>query len=308
MRKEPSMAQLYTLPLAGENEVFSIYGLRDLDGNGTLEDRHSGWDIRPPKVGGRVPEFTAQAPAAGAVDWVQTWDGHTKTGSQSYGNACRVKTPEGVYVYAAHMTAREVTKGQTVAGGQVLGQYGAKTTGNSGGPHVHIEMRAGGTSTAKRACPGEFFGIANTKDVVYHRERMEVATVGLLTCTKANYRWREGAGTDWPLFKDKNNGAQMYCRVGVIYRVYATATVAGQLWCQVTPPAGCITKGKAPALWVSAACGSYQPKAEPAKPEPGPGPVDWDSAGNDFVVTASAGDRAELREVCERLGLPVKNA
>ena len=88
------MAQLYTLPLAGENEVFSIYGLRALDGNGTLEDRHGGWDIRPPKVSGTVPVFEAQAPAAGTVDWVQTWDGKTKTG-------------------------------------------------NSGGVHVHVEMRDG---------------------------------------------------------------------------------------------------------------------------------------------------------------------
>ena len=298
------MAQIYTLPLAGENEVFSIYGKRDLDGNGTLEDTHGGWDIRPPKVSGAVPVFDAQAPASGTVDWVQTWDGKTKTGNMSYGTAARFKTAEGVYVYAAHMTTRYVKKPQKVAAGTVLGHYGAKTTGASGGPHIHVEMRDGGTSTAKRACPGEFFGLANAKDVTYHRERMEAAVIGHLSCTKADYRWREGAGTDKPLYRDKNNGAGMYCRKGVIYRVYGTATVAGQLWCQVTPPASCITKGSAPALWVSAACGSYEPKANAANPND---TANWDADGNDFVVTASRGDRAALRRLCEDGQLPVRN-
>lgn len=36
--------------------------------------------------------------------------------------------------------------------------------------------------------------------------------------------------------------------------------------------------------------------------------VDWDASGNDFIITASKGDRPALREVCERLQLPVKNA
>lgn len=299
------MAQIYTLPLAGENEVFSIFGKRDLDGNGTLENDHGGWDIRPPKVNGAVPVFDAQAPATGTIDWVQTWDGKTKTGSMSYGTAARIKTAENVYIYAGHMTTRYVKKAQKVTAGAALGHWGAKTTGNSYGPHDHVEFRDGGTGTAKRACPGEFFGLPNVKDVTWHRERMEAAVIGYLTCQKASYRWREGAGTDKPLFKDKNNGAQMYCRKGVVYRVYATATAAGQLWCQVTPPASCIVKGSAPALWVSAECGSYEPKANAANPHD---TANWDAEGNDFVVTASKGDRPALRALCEAGQLYVRNA
>lgn len=36
--------------------------------------------------------------------------------------------------------------------------------------------------------------------------------------------------------------------------------------------------------------------------------ADWDAAGNDFIVTASKGDREALRKVCAERKLPVKNA
>ena len=35
--------------------------------------------------------------------------------------------------------------------------------------------------------------------------------------------------------------------------------------------------------------------------------VDWNAEGNRFIITASKGDRPDLREVVERLNLPAEN-
>lgn len=252
------MAQLHNLPFAGDNELFSIYGWRDLNGDGRMDNKHGGWDIRPPKVGGVVPTKTGEAPCVGYVDWRQVFNKTTSANdSTSYGNCVRLKAEGAIYAYMAHLYTIALAFGQGVAQGQAVGQYGPRTTGNSGGVHCHLEYRVGGTATARRVCPGELLGISNTKDVTYNREKIDAAKVGLLTCTEDAYRWRLGAGTDKALFKDSNNGAGATCHADAIYRVYATETTGGQLWCQITPPASCITKGSAPACWVSAACGSY---------------------------------------------------
>lgn len=48
----------------------------------------------------------------------------------------------GTEIYYAHQSAINVKIGQTVTGGQMIGRVGA--TGNTTGPHVHIEVRPGG--------------------------------------------------------------------------------------------------------------------------------------------------------------------
>lgn len=293
------MAQLHTLPFAGSNEVYSLFGWRDLSGNGKFDNKHGGWDIRPPKVGGVVPTATGQACCAGAVDWKQVYNAvTTRNDSTSYGNAVRIKTTEGVYCYMAHLYNHALAKGQQVQRGAAVGQYGPKTTGNSGGVHCHLEYRVGGTGTGQRVCPGEVLGISNTKDVVYDREAMEAHVVGYLRCTKDAYRWRLGAGTDKALYKDANNGAGAYCHAGVIYRVYATAIAGGVVWCQITPPQSCITRGTAPACWVSSQCGVYEAKAVPV-----PAPAKMQRC---TVTPATVDGYVEMARVFASLKLPMQ--
>lgn len=81
---------------------------------------------------------------AGVVDWVQKWDGKTRTGNQSYGNLVRIrcnakykgKTVRCLY---AHLMAVYVTVGDQISDGQMIGLSG--NTGNSTGPHLHFEVQ-----------------------------------------------------------------------------------------------------------------------------------------------------------------------
>lgn len=102
---------------------------------------HNAIDLRA-TVG--TPVFAAEG---GTVDWVQKWDGSTKTGNQSYGNLVRVlhQPYNGgkMQTYYAHLNSTVVTEGQTVQEGELLGFAG--NTGNSFGSHLHFEVRLNGT-------------------------------------------------------------------------------------------------------------------------------------------------------------------
>lgn len=60
----------------------------------------------------------------------------------SYGN--HIKIDNGVYVFLyAHLSSMNVKAGDTVRAGQTIGRVG--NTGKSTGPHLHFEMRVGGS-------------------------------------------------------------------------------------------------------------------------------------------------------------------
>jgi murein DD-endopeptidase MepM/ murein hydrolase activator NlpD len=66
----------------------------------------------------------------------------TETGyAGSYGNRTIETLPDGTELWYAHQNAFEVGVGDHVVPGQVIGQVGS--TGNTTGPHVHIEVRPG---------------------------------------------------------------------------------------------------------------------------------------------------------------------
>lgn len=253
---------LYTLPFEGQNQIFSIYGWRDLNGDGKYDNKHGGWDIRPPKQNGVVPTKKAQWPCDGKIDWV--WNCQTvnsSSGNDSYGIARRIITPEnGIYLLQAHMASAAKSSGDVKAG-DIAGTYGPRTTGNSGGVHDHVEIRVGGTASTYRKCPGSVFGLTNTKDVTYDREKMDELCIGYLDCMESDYQWRTGPGTSHEPYKDANNGSKMYTIKGVTYRVYDIRTVDGVKWCQITPGPECITNGKATVCWVSSKCGTLTAKA-----------------------------------------------
>jgi murein DD-endopeptidase MepM/ murein hydrolase activator NlpD len=59
----------------------------------------------------------------------------------AYGNKTVVLLDDGTELWYAHQTAFAVHVGETVVGGQLIGYVGS--TGNTTGPHVHIEVRPG---------------------------------------------------------------------------------------------------------------------------------------------------------------------
>jgi murein DD-endopeptidase MepM/ murein hydrolase activator NlpD len=60
-----------------------------------------------------------------------------------YGNLVRIQANSGRIDYYGHMTAFAVGRGDVVQAGQVIGYVGS--TGYSTGPHLHFEVRVGGT-------------------------------------------------------------------------------------------------------------------------------------------------------------------
>ena len=85
----------------------------------------------------------------GTVDQTQNWDGHTKTGMQSYGNMVRIKHApyqgKTLQTRYAHLSSYCVKVGQKVKEGELIGYSGV--TGNVFGAHLHFEVILNGKRT-----------------------------------------------------------------------------------------------------------------------------------------------------------------
>lgn len=85
----------------------------------------------------------------GTVDQVQGWDGHTRTGMQSYGNMVRIRHADykskTLQTRYAHLSSYCVKYGQRVKEGEIIGFSGI--TGNVFGAHLHFEVILGGKRT-----------------------------------------------------------------------------------------------------------------------------------------------------------------
>ena len=105
----------------------------------------------------------------GTVDQVQDWDGHTKTGMQSYGNMVRLKHApyEGkpLQTRYAHLSRYCVKLGQQVKEGDLIGYSG--TTGNVFGAHLHFEVILNGMRTNPLVWLDSDFTTANGRVFTY---------------------------------------------------------------------------------------------------------------------------------------------
>lgn len=95
---------------------------------------------------------TVVAADGGVVNWVQYWDGYSTWGNQSYGNCIRITHGDGRYTLYAHLSQINVVNGQTVSKGQTIGAVGS--TGNSTGPHLHMEIVQNGYGIDPRTVYG----------------------------------------------------------------------------------------------------------------------------------------------------------
>ncbi len=96
--------------------------------NSTLNTRHTGWDIRS-TLGTPV-----MASAAGRVVYAGMMD--------IRGSYVMIDHGYGVYSGYAHLSQTHVTRGQTVAKGQIIGMTG--DNGRTSGPHFHWEITVNG--------------------------------------------------------------------------------------------------------------------------------------------------------------------
>ncbi len=113
----PILGSVFTSPFG----AFRIF-------NGTLQTRHTGWDIRT-TLG--VPVI---ASAGGEVAYAGRMD--------IRGNVVIIDHGFGVFSTYSHQSQIHVTRGQTVIKGQIIGVTG--DTGRSSGPHFHWEIAVNG--------------------------------------------------------------------------------------------------------------------------------------------------------------------
>ncbi|RMG73173.1 MAG: M23 family metallopeptidase [Chloroflexi bacterium] len=96
--------------------------------NGTVETRHTGWDLRA------TTGTPVMAMASGRVAFAGLLD--------IRGNHIIIDHGYGVYSGYSHLSQVHVTTGQTVRAGQIIGVSG--NTGRSGGAHLHWELAVNG--------------------------------------------------------------------------------------------------------------------------------------------------------------------
>jgi murein DD-endopeptidase MepM/ murein hydrolase activator NlpD len=122
-------------PLASEKRATSCYRTKK-------RPSHGGVDIAQPS-GTRI-----YAVAAGTV----SYKGFERRGAGYY---VQIRHAGNVYSQYHHLrTASPLAKGASVEVGQLIGYVGA--TGNATGPHLHFELRKGGSGSGYRTNPATF--------------------------------------------------------------------------------------------------------------------------------------------------------
>lgn len=124
----PVYSSSFVWPCSGE--ITSEFGYRDDPLNPGTTRYHSGVDIGAP--------YGAAVACAGNGTVISAgWNG-------GYGNCVMVDIGNGLVALYGHLSAINVSAGETVSAGQTVGLVGS--TGNSTGAHCHYEVRLYGTA------------------------------------------------------------------------------------------------------------------------------------------------------------------
>lgn len=127
---EPLAVGDWTLPISDGYTLTSGFGSRVHPITGAVRF-HAGLDLAAPTG---TPVRTV---ASGTVTWSGVVSG--------YGNLVRVRHRGSIETYYAHLSSYAVRPGQQVQAGELIGRVGS--TGNSTGPHLHLEIRHNGEPT-----------------------------------------------------------------------------------------------------------------------------------------------------------------
>ena len=119
--------------------VSSPYAYRSDPFGGLIGDFHLGVDIAGPTG---TPIYAAQGGTVIRASWFD-----------SYGNCIDIQHPSGLVTRYAHLSAYNVSVGDTVSQGQVIAAMGA--TGNVTGAHLHFETRINGQTVD----PGNYLNL-----------------------------------------------------------------------------------------------------------------------------------------------------
>jgi murein DD-endopeptidase MepM/ murein hydrolase activator NlpD len=117
------LARSYTLPL-GSYQLTSTFG----DSGGMWENDHTGQDFAAPTG---TPVKAVHSGTVKEAGW-----------AGSYGYRIVLELDDGTEVWYCHLSSMKVAAGAEVTTKDVIGNVGS--TGNSTGPHLHLEIRPGG--------------------------------------------------------------------------------------------------------------------------------------------------------------------
>ncbi len=112
----------WVLPVSGYR-LTATFG----QSSGLWSSTHTGLDFA-------APSGTPLVAVANGTITSTAYDG-------SYGNKTVLTLEDGTEIWYCHQTSFAVSPGQTVRAGEVIGSVGS--TGNSTGPHLHLEVRPG---------------------------------------------------------------------------------------------------------------------------------------------------------------------
>ncbi|MDG4795940.1 peptidoglycan DD-metalloendopeptidase family protein [Micromonospora sp. WMMD1082] len=145
------------------------------------------------------------ASAPGTVDVV------TDLGNTSYGKYVRINHGGGYSTYYAHLNGFNVSVGQSVGYGRVIGWVGS--TGNSTGAHLHYEQRLNGSAVQIRF-NGTLALYWGTRNYTSDNGCSSSTGTGTVRTAGANLTVRSGPGTNYSSVGSLANGATVtiYCQ------------------------------------------------------------------------------------------------
>ncbi|MEU4715954.1 peptidoglycan DD-metalloendopeptidase family protein [Micromonospora purpureochromogenes] len=160
------------------------------------------------------------ASAPGTVDRV------TDLGGTSYGKYVRIDHGGGYTTYYAHLNGFNVSVGQTVGYGRVIGWVGS--TGGSTGPHLHYEQRLNGNDIQVRF-NGALALYWGTKSYSSDNACSGGTASGTVNTAGADLTVRSGPGTGYSAVGSVADGARVtiYCQTTgtTVTGTYGTSSI-----------------------------------------------------------------------------------